>query len=273
LILLATLSVALSSISSNIASEKLVVASILTRWLQQNDGIFNPKQQLRHKVADDPQSGIGIFATEKIGKGEILAHIPWNLIINSEEDSDTSDDDENIKLSSPNLSCGTFFNLVGELNEGKSSKFQPYIAYLQSTKKKLPANWSAAAQKLLSQIIIGNNFDSPYLSRRLSLVDDIAPDFLKSEWFTTCGGNRENATEKAAADLLVQFAHYELMIPTFDLYTHRNGNWHNTKLLFMEKDYFQIIARRDIEIGEQMHGSYTDCENCNESANYGTPCK
>jgi hypothetical protein len=52
------------------------------------DGFMSDKQTVRRADQDDITSHIGVFATENIQKGELLAQIPWDHIIKSDNPSD-----------------------------------------------------------------------------------------------------------------------------------------------------------------------------------------
>ena len=126
-----------SLVNSN--DDTLNLALKLRDWLVvQNSGEFNTKQEIR---------GNGTFASKTIAKGEILARIPWQLII----DNDDKEDEEE-ELYSPNHSCSTFRNLLEELKLGPKSKYQPYMDYLLARNKKLPVVQSYRGKYLLEQI-------------------------------------------------------------------------------------------------------------------------
>jgi hypothetical protein len=248
----------LQMISGSSVSSRLTYASKLTEWLkQQEGGHFNEKQELRHAISGDPTSRIGIFATDKIEKGEILSRVPWKIIIDSIEDEQDSDDEDEEELSSPNHSCGTFRNLVNEIRAGHKSNVQPYINYLLSSETKLPASFSENGQELFAEILDKGE------DERRPLLEDLAPPFLEIEW-ATCGGRPTYPDELKAAEMIVQYSFNKLMVPTYDLYTHRNGKWLNTETEVVDGKNFEIVASRTITAGEQIHGSYSDCNDCHE---------
>lgn len=277
--LLLTLVWKYSSASSH--DTTLSLALKLKEWssLQEN-GHFSAKQEIRNEVRTDPLSQIGIFATEQIEEGEVLSRIPWTIIIDSAEDDDENDwDDEDEELASPNHSCSTFRKLLQEIKLGSNSKYMPYIDYLLARKQRLPVSQSKNGKKLFAEIL-GIQDETDYSFKQpqhLPLMDELIPRFLDYEWRTVCGSedyDKELEDEEVlitAATLLTQFAHNELLIPTYDFYTHRNGDWLNTEVQAVYGEYYQIVARRTIEKGEQIHGSYNDCDDCSERDDYGTP--
>jgi len=63
------------------------------------------------------------------------------------------------------------------------------------------------------------------------------------------------------------------MVPVFDIMSHRNGKWLNTKhdsVLFGQQ--VRVFAARDIKAGEQIHTTYNFCTDCGgREDGYGTP--
>jgi hypothetical protein len=51
-------------------------------------GFINEKQIIRRANQDDITSHIGVFASQNIPKGELLAQIPWSLVIQSDNPKD-----------------------------------------------------------------------------------------------------------------------------------------------------------------------------------------
>lgn len=241
--------------------DTLNLAHKLRDWLVvQNGGEFNTKQEIR---------GNGTFASKTIAKGEILARIPWSIII----DNDDKEDEEE-ELYSPNHSCSTFQNLFEELKLGPKSKYQPYMDYLLERNKKLPVVQSYHGKYLLEQILGIPEYlnQSSYKQQiQLPLMKEVVPPFLDHEWRTECIDEEDDEILWTAAQLLAKFSHNKLLIPVYDFYAHRNGNkFLNTKIEAIYGEYYQIVASRSIQSGEQIYGSYNDCEDCNVPVDYGT---
>jgi hypothetical protein len=55
---------------------------------ESNGGFINRKQTIRRANQNDITSHIGVFASQNIQKGELLAQIPWNIIIQSDNPQD-----------------------------------------------------------------------------------------------------------------------------------------------------------------------------------------
>lgn len=262
LLLAITLSQVTSSSSSS-SSNKLVQSALkLIDWVKkQENGQFNEKQELR--VIDGKSSTrMGIFAASKIEKGEILSRVPWNVVIDDsltgDDEASGSDDENEEDLSSPNHSCVTFHKLIFALEAGLKSTFRPYLDYLLVSGKKLPYAYSEGGQELLVQVLDrGGEDERP-------LLESLVPPFLETEWLAECGGRPAYPDERKAAELMVQYAFQKMMIPTYDLYTHRNGKWHNTEINIVDQTYVEIVASRTIEAGEQIHSTYSDCNECHE---------
>jgi hypothetical protein len=153
---------------------------------------------------------------------------------------------------------------VNEIQAGHKSNVQPYINYLLSSETKLPLSFSAKGQALFAEIM--DKGERP-------LLEDLTPPFLKIEW-ATCGGRPKYPDEVKAAEMIVQYSFNKLMVPTYDLYTHRNGKWLNTETEVVDRKNFEIVASRTITAGEQIHGSYSDCNDCHEDMSlYGVSGK
>eukprot|EP00978_Attheya_sp_CCMP212_P005461 scaffold12235_cov44-Attheya_sp.AAC.7 len=64
-----------------------------------------------------------------------------------------------------------------------------------------------------------------------------------------------------------------LLVPLFDMSNHGNGDAINMVLEIEHFEFFDGLAHRDIEAGEQLNHSYNLCENCGSriTSGYGTP--
>jgi hypothetical protein len=230
----------------------------LVEWLVAKGGYFNHKQEIRPEITKDQTSRlVGIFAAERIAEGEILSYIPWDIIIEGEED----EEDEESRIS-----CHTVRNLAREMKLGEESKYAPYISHLLAQKKgQLPSSWSQAGKDLFMEVLGGDN---------PAILSAEAVELLEYDWFELCGGKEDDELSANAAMLVKQHADDGLMIPISNLYTHRNGPWYNTKTEVTEEVSYTFLARRTIEVGEQIHDSVYDCDDCDEySEYYGTPGK
>jgi hypothetical protein len=113
-------------------------------WVKQEGGIINPKQEIRRSKPGDISSHIGVFAKETILAGEILTRIPWNITIQPEE------------IDPQQLSCSTVLKLQKELLLGNSSKYGPYVHYLQYEQphKQLLHGWSNEGTKIFQFYVL-----------------------------------------------------------------------------------------------------------------------
>eukprot|EP00980_Cylindrotheca_fusiformis_P003503 scaffold781_cov132-Cylindrotheca_fusiformis.AAC.22 len=259
LFLLLVIAATLCAVTSS-SNSRVEAGLQLIEWLEKQEDVqFNGKQELRE--VDNKR--IGLFATKDIASGEVLSRVPWNLIIDYSREGreqDSEDDDGGDKaeaLSSPNHSCTTFYNLVEELEAGADSSFKPFIDYLVSSQAKLPISFSENAQKLLSLILnlVGDEESPP-------LLESLLPPFIETEWLPDCDGQASSAEEIRALPLMVQYSFQKLLIPTYDFYAHRNGKWLNTEVHVVDNSHVEIVASRNIAIGEQLHGSFYECKEC-----------
>jgi hypothetical protein len=233
----------------------------LVDWLNsRNDGYFNPKQEIRRVDSNDPTSMRGIFAKERIEKGELLCHVPWDSLITSYENGreyDVENDED--------LSCGTVRNLVREMQLGEKSELAPYISYLQAQQKgQIPNAWSEAGLEFFREILGGDEDEQT--------IPPYSPfQWLGDLWLDECDGN---PNDSQAAMLVVQRADEDILVPVYDMYNHRNGKWLNTIVERTHGIHHQTRASRTIEAGDQIYNSYNLCRQCgSRHKNFGTPGK
>jgi hypothetical protein len=237
---------------------------LLIEWLTSLDGgYFNPKQDIRREDPNDPTSKFGIFAKELIEEGDLLSEVPWEAIISSEGGEFEYDDDDETALS-----CGTARNVAREMRLGAdNSKYGPYIGYLLAQREgEIPSAWSKEGQNLLLDVLDGkSNQEVPVVLP----VDAFGWRTLSEK----CHSDKNNVLSARAAMLVVQLADDDIMVPVYDLYNHRNGDWYNTKDEIHDGVKHEMRARRTIQPGEQLYNSYNMCDECGErsSEGYGTP--
>ena len=246
----------------------------LTKWLDSVEGgIFNQKQEIRpvNENSDTKNAFYGIFAKEFIAKGELLAQIPWEFIINDEESNpDLSENDLDGVLK-----CGTVRNLAKEMKQvqtlGKyikdpnsASKYGPYIQYLlDQPNGVIPSDWSVKGRRIF-QDVLG--------AKRQLIPPNYATSWLEEDWYQDCNGEPTDELGVKAAMIVVSRADDDLLVPVYDMYNHRNGKYYNTHMRVVRGELYQVTARRDIQPGEQLYNSYNMCDNCGGRRDgYGTP--
>jgi hypothetical protein len=206
---------------------------LLLQWVLEQGGYWNPKQEL-----DYDESGVlGVFATEAIKADEVLAQIPWTVVIAA---GLTSDDPSRFE------SCDTVQLLKQEFEKGHDSNYSAYTTALKETaqvhRRLLPAYWSPKGQDLL----------------RIILNDTLPPNdmfMVNVEWKKECEMIDEVAT-------LLVMTHGEDfgMIPVTDRYNSRGGDY--VGAYFSKEanrsDTFavEVSAWRDLEPGEQIYTHY-----------------
>jgi hypothetical protein len=235
----------------------------IVEWLNSFEGgYFNPKQEIRRENPDDPNSIVGIFAKEAIEENELLSQIPWDALISADGAEEDGDDEDG------SLHCGTVRNTAREMKLGEKSKYAPYVSHLLSQREgQIPSAWSEAGKALLVDILGGEGD-----SQTLPPQDPFS--WLDEDWYESCHGDVNDSVAAQAAMLVVSRADDDLMVPVYDMYNHRNGEWYNTKTSTIEEKHSQVRARRTIEAGEQLYNSYNFCDECDlRSDNYGTPGK
>ncbi|KAL7572557.1 hypothetical protein ACA910_000377 [Epithemia clementina (nom. ined.)] len=220
----------------------------LIYWLRAKGGFFSPKISFEplDKKDEDLESG-GIFAHQAIQKGERLMFIPRHCLF---QPTDNTDDGTTSRI------CRTAKLLVEEYQAGnRESSFWPYVEYVFDffPHDHLPAAWSPNG-KALVQNIVGVNLLDP---------EDFG-DFRKCSGLYKSGKDYDknyNRLLDAARRIVDARGWNEVLVPVFDMGNHRNGHWHNMDQLHDSRthDDFEVVARRDIEPGEQLFLSYNEC--------------
>jgi len=102
----------------------------------------------------------------------------------------------------------------------------------------------------------------------MQLVNVLPPldpiGWIEHEWYGDCNGSHDPAAEYAAL-LVVQRAWDDILIPIYDMMSHRNGHWLNTESNeggVHSGEPVRVQASRDIKAGEQIYTSYNMCEDC-----------
>lgn len=232
-------------------------------------GFYNPKLEFRHSDPKDPTSLAGIFAKERLVEGDLLCRVPWEYIISSPLD----------EIEGEQLECPMLRVLSRELQLGKFSKFGPYVEYLNTQPMhQLPSVWSPEAQDLLLQVM-GQTREQNHIYDFVLDRDLDAFSFpplrmvgWMDEWHDRCNGNDNDTWGKRAALMALLRADDYMMIPAYDFFNHRNGEWHNADTKTEFGVHHETRARRVIEEGEQIYISYYRCHDCRgRSEGYGTP--
>lgn len=229
----------------------------LFEWFVANGGSMNSKVEMRREFPDNPTSRFGMFAVADMAIDELLIHIPRKVLL------DAGDNDNDYD----GLSCATAFNLIAEIKKGNESFFYPYAKYLASQSKgQLPSHWSDAGKALLYKVMAIDDDDK---------TNDLPPsdvtEWISDEWYNRCKGSK-NIDDEHAALLVVQRSWDDLLIPVYDMISHRNGKWLNTKSNSVHKKKDIVVtASRDIKAGEELYMSYNFCIDCGGRAStYGT---
>ncbi len=231
-------------------------------------GYYNPKQEFRHLDPEDTSTLSGIFAREQIEEGELLCQVPWEHLIANPKGP----------IENQQLDCGLVRELARHLPLGKKSKFGPYIEYLNSQpENQLPSVWSTEGQELLLRLLgqtreENSEEDSPFATNLDSI--HFPPTRLVAwmeEWYDRCEGDPDDTWGKKATLMALLRADDFIMIPAYDFYNHRNGEWHNADSDWEIGEYHETRASRTIEAGEQIYISYNRCPICfGRRVGYGT---
>ena len=249
-------------------------SSSLIAWMKAKKGYFNPKLEMRRLDPNDPTSFFGMFAKEDIPKESLMLRIPSEIVLPSLDDGDPTP-----------MDCGLVKNLIAQMELKNDSLFAPYVNYLLDTQPpgQLPSAWSTQGKELLMQLLGHDDFSMEeglvnlseegdmQLANVLPPTDPIG--WIEHEWYGDCNGSDDPQDEYAAL-LVVQRAWDDILIPIYDMMSHRNGHWLNTKSNeggVHSGEPVRVQASRDIKAGEQIYTTYNMCEDCEARLEtYGT---
>jgi spermidine synthase len=204
-----------------------------------------------------------MFATGDISEDELLLEIPRKVLL-------TDEGYENDSYGDHGIWCPTAYRLIDELKKGEDSFYGPYINYLLSQEQgQLPSHWSDAGKQLLLEVLAQ---DDALKDNDLKPRDAVG--WVEKAWHGDCKGGNDRF-EQHAALMLLQRGWDDIMIPVYDMMSHRNGPYLNTKSNSVHKKTtpVRVHASRDIKAGEELYTSYNNCKDCGNRINngYGTP--
>ncbi len=230
--------------------------SNLISWVNSSSqGFVHPSVRIGREIPGDKSTLLGLFvasdpSTEPIEKGEIIAQVPWDLMIHP----------GNKYHREKFFSCRALKNIVEELKLGEESKLAPYVQYLLTQNLDgIPGYWSEPAQEFFSFVL-----------------DDALPPFEEKwrdeyamKWIENCGGDPDiDPLEKKAYFLAMSRDEDTLMVPIYDMANHSNDADKLNTLSYKPTspgDFFQFVAARKIMPGEQIYNSYNRCNYCSDA--------
>jgi len=216
-------------------------------WMRSKGGFFSGKIEFAPLYDDTNNSSTEIssssstframFATSPIRKNEQLMRIPATTLLTAGPSEDM---------------CDTAKNLAREYRLKDASEFAPYAKYVFETfaHGHLPGAWSEKGKDLFATVV----------GRELP-----PEDFGSNSFQYTCGEDYDDEEVEELYEIayliVVARSWNDVMIPVYDMFNHRNGNWHNIDQENSAHDGedISIVAMRDIEVGEQLYLSYNEC--------------
>jgi len=252
-------------------------SSRLLQWLRSENGFFHESLEMRRLDPEDPKSFFGMFAKDDIPEDDLLIKVPTAIVI----DSDTVPEEGEYGFHKDETyigdQCDTMHNLGKQLKLGDKSIYAPFVNYLLDTQSRgsLPSGWSSEGKALLGKILNGEVFKAQ--GHDDAEIVDFPPSYpthwLDDYYHEECEGIQDPMHEFAAL-LVVQRSWDDVLLPVYDMMSHRNGHWLNTKTDASVHDGnpIDVQAKRDIKAGEQIYVSYNMCEDCAQrERTYGTP--
>jgi spermidine synthase len=284
----------------------------LVDWLRSTEGgFFHPDLEIRR--IGEGGNYYGMFTTAEIPEDDILLQIPRGMLVTPietfdvgdrvtlfqddetymatvsevyddgtyqlvHEDGDRSDDATEEDFDIVSSMCKTTQRLVQELKLGNASHLSAYVNYLNSQPiGQLPSAWSEPGKNLFYEIVSGffvPNIGSGYQPQQHQLLPPFDPFYHIKDYREDCN-SRDGTSGENAYMLLLQRGWDDLMIPVFDMMSHGNGRWLNTKIPGSVHDPetpVTVQARRKIQKGEEIYTTYNHCEDCEfRRLWYGTP--
>ena len=245
----------------------------------------------------------------------------YDVLCDTDDEPETHIESDQVRHEESPVNCATVRLLANALRQSgdaatnttnstassaSSLPYEPYAQYLRSLPKgQLPVAWSSHGQSLLRQLLgtKGDRDDDENDDdddENAALPPDGWEGWLKHDYYPRCLGRRAMPRQPLQPDiddlywdeiaylLVTQRSWDELLIPVFDMLSHRNGKWLNTDNVPLrlddddddddnnndDKDNRDVVvfARRDIAAGEELYTSYNMCRDCDGRArHYGTP--
>ena len=220
-------------------------------WVRSHGAFVHSSFEIRREDPLDPTSRYGVYAKTDIANSELILSIPRKCLITPKgEASDV---------------CGTVEALADEMQLGEESFYEPYVSYLktQTSGGQLPTMWSVQGKEFLLELL-------GWTSETGGVT---IPPFNVIQAGHDC--SETNDYSEVANMLVIQRSWDEILIPVWDMVSHRNGHWTNVAeaySVFDEQHPVTVKATRDIKAGEELFMSYDHCPDCQgRLRTYGTP--
>jgi hypothetical protein len=190
----------------------------------------------------------GVFATAAIEPGTLLLEIPWGIVVTAPIEAKRG------------ARCSSIASIRAYLAR---APLEPYRKLLLNSAPNLPFAWPAEVQARL-RALLGTNLPPLELGHRHA-------------WWVRCGGAYDASNGDALSDMALQLAvaraaairnwsppsgaaderaTWLTLLPLYDLYNHRNGAWHNTRVVGSVGQPLQMFAYRRISAGEELYLTY-----------------
>ena len=243
----------------------------LIQFVEKHGGYINPKQEYRHEDIYNPEDSIfGVFATQDIERGEVLAYIPPSVILsphnknNKNQDGDHYHENEipNHLLPKRFDNCDTVKLLSEELEKGETSFYAPYMAALKKTAQEhsrvLPAYWSTQGKQLLLKLLSTTTTSASTSISSASSASLVLPPYdpflFNLPWKQQC-----ETVNKEATLLVLTHGEDIGMVPLTDKYNSRGGNYTGAIFTIATPSFgLEIRAFRNLKKGEQIFTDYRD---------------
>lgn len=225
-------------------------------WTRAQTGAYvNEKVELK-KIND---SLAGMFAKDRIAKGDTIAVIPFNITINEETLTETELDQFSYLPSNyddeTNVDCHVFQAVYVAITKD-IFKANPYEEYLASLDHYLhPINWSEKAKSLLKKMnghmfnLSSLDFDIEYEAEICGFPENIRKSTAVNHAYIMALVRSEETPQIG-------------LLPVMDLMNHDNAKANVDNDSSRKVSHYRYYAKRDIEQGEELIYSYTKCGYC-----------
>ena len=183
--------------------------------------------------------------------------IPQSCYIHVFNEAKEVSNNPNWKENQEDNVCLLSHRLMEEMNLGESSRYAPYIAYLQTQKVgQLPVNWSKEGKDLLQKVLVPGS-------------DGV--DWMDVYFKGGCIDG-DNTFEVHMMEMTVQRHFDTALIPIWDMVNHDNGRFNTEINSIYDEGGVKVHASGVIRAGEEILATYDMCADCGDHAEEnGTP--
>jgi SET domain len=267
-------------------------AKALVEWIRSKPGGFvSEKMEIRRMFPNDPNSPMGVYATQDIAPLEPILQVPRDFYLGLDEEEIENEDlyedetatTEEIMSVFYTNNCRLALKILKEMavfdRNPQESNYAPFLAYLKTQQKgQLPATYSPTAKALLRKLSgppkqqDTTTFNKTSHYRGYSLPPWQLVDWIDSHFVATgCIAPGDEEAYHAAA-LSIQRGYDSELIPVWDMFNHHNGKLNLDTNSLHSDEGLKVWASKNIKAGDELFATYNYCRDCYEGGDdWGTP--